>query len=94
MKTEMNIAEAKAKLSSLVQKALDGEEVVIARDGKPAVRLVPVEKRPEKIQFGLLRTKYGWDGPDLPFEAFKPNPWDAVVSPDLDDLVDRPVKVR
>ena len=45
MKTEMNIAEAKAKLSSLVQKALDGEEVVIARDGKPAVRLVPVALR-------------------------------------------------
>ena len=95
MKTEMNIAEAKAKLSSLVQKALDGEEVVIAKDGKPVVRLVPVETKPRpKLRFGLLRDKYGYTH-DLPYEAFAPNPWDAEISPDLDDLLDRPdAKVR
>jgi antitoxin (DNA-binding transcriptional repressor) of toxin-antitoxin stability system len=40
MSVQMNIAEAKAKLSELVARAENGEEVFIARAGKPAVRLV------------------------------------------------------
>lgn len=38
-----NVAEAKAHFSALVRKALQGEEVVIARDNKPLLRLVPVD---------------------------------------------------
>jgi prevent-host-death family protein len=34
--------EAKTRLSQLVERAEAGEEIVIARNGKPAVRLVPV----------------------------------------------------
>ena len=41
---QFNVAEAKARLSQLVQKALDGEDVVIARDNKPLVKLVPVRR--------------------------------------------------
>lgn len=37
-----DIAEAKAHLSELLQKAMLGEEVVIARDNQPVVRLVLV----------------------------------------------------
>ena len=37
-----NVAEAKARLSTLVREALQGREVVIARDNKPLVRLVPI----------------------------------------------------
>lgn len=37
-----NVADAKARLSDLVRKALLGEEVVIAKDNKPLVRLVPL----------------------------------------------------
>jgi prevent-host-death family protein len=37
-----NIHEAKSQLSKLVERALEGEEVIIARAGKPVVRLVPV----------------------------------------------------
>lgn len=37
-----NVAEAKAHFSTLVRKALQGEEVVIARDNTPLVKLVPV----------------------------------------------------
>lgn len=44
MKTQVNIAEAKAKLSELVARAEAGEEVVIARGGKPAVVLKVVQK--------------------------------------------------
>jgi len=39
---QCNLYEAKTHLSQLVQAALDGEEILIARAGKPAVRLVPV----------------------------------------------------
>lgn len=42
---QFNIAEAKAHLSELVQKAVLGEEIVIARDNKPQVKIVPI-KRP------------------------------------------------
>jgi prevent-host-death family protein len=37
-----NIAPAKSKLSRLVNAALAGEEVVLCKDGKPVVRLVPI----------------------------------------------------
>jgi prevent-host-death family protein len=40
--THFNVAEAKAHFSTLVRKALQGEDVVIARDNKPLLRLVPV----------------------------------------------------
>jgi prevent-host-death family protein len=38
----VNMHEAKTRLSQLVDRALAGEEIVIGRAGKPAVRLVPV----------------------------------------------------
>lgn len=42
MTIQINIAEAKAKLSELVARAEAGEEVIIARAGKPSVALRPV----------------------------------------------------
>jgi prevent-host-death family protein len=48
MAVQVNIAEAKAKLSSLLARTLAGEEIVIARAGKPLARLVPIEKRPRR----------------------------------------------
>lgn len=38
----VNIADAKARLSELVERAASGEEIVIARNGKPRARLVPL----------------------------------------------------
>lgn len=38
----VNIAEAKARLSELVQMAMSGEDVVIARDNRPLLKLVPL----------------------------------------------------
>ena len=40
--SQFNIAQAKSRFSELVDKALLGEEVVIARDNKPLLKLVPV----------------------------------------------------
>jgi prevent-host-death family protein len=42
-----NIHNAKTNLSKLIERAEAGEEVVIARNGKPAVRLTPVEPKPK-----------------------------------------------
>ena len=39
---EIGMHEAKTKLSQLVQRAEQGEEIVITRNGKPAVRLAPI----------------------------------------------------
>lgn len=40
--TRVNIAQAKARLSELVQMAMSGEDVVIARDNRPLLKLVPL----------------------------------------------------
>ena len=45
---QVNILEAKNQLSRLVKAAQAGEEVVIAHRGVPAVRLVPIEPRPDR----------------------------------------------
>jgi prevent-host-death family protein len=56
MSTIVNIYEAKAKLSSLIQEALAGNDVIIARAGKPCVRLTPLaNSRPAKIKLGWLK---------------------------------------
>ena len=41
----VNVGEAKANLSRLLKRAEAGEEVVIARNGKPVARLVSCEER-------------------------------------------------
>ena len=43
-----NVHQAKTQLSKLIDAALKGEEVVIARDGVPVVRLVAVERKRER----------------------------------------------
>ncbi len=44
----VNIHEAKTNLSRLLKRAEAGEEVVIARNGKPVARLTPVRKQGER----------------------------------------------
>jgi prevent-host-death family protein len=55
---EVNIHQAKTHLSRLVQRAVAGEEVIIARSGVPLVRLVVVKKQPmKKRPMGMDRGK-------------------------------------
>lgn len=49
---QMNIAEAKAKLSELIAAAEQGREVVIARGGHPVVRLIAVGRPTVRIGIG------------------------------------------
>lgn len=51
---QVNVHAAKTHLSKLIAEACSGEEVVIARDDKPVVRLVPVEPRPAVRRFGSM----------------------------------------
>jgi len=55
--TQFNIAEAKSHFSELVQKALTGEDVIISRDNKPILRLVPVKSVSKKRQPGSAQGK-------------------------------------
>jgi prevent-host-death family protein len=52
---QVNLHDAKTHLSRYVDQALAGEEVVIARAGKPLVRLMPVETKPTPREGGFLR---------------------------------------
>ena len=52
---KVNMLEAKNQLSRLVKDALEGEEVVIASNGEPLVRLVPVAKKGRLRGWGRLK---------------------------------------
>jgi len=54
MKT-VNLHAAKTHLSRLVDEAVEGEEVIIAKAGKPMVRLVPVAPKRRRTGFGADR---------------------------------------
>ena len=56
----VNIHEAKTNLSRLLVQVEAGEEVVIARNGEPVARLVPVQKR-GKRQFGSWKGRVKLD---------------------------------
>ncbi len=56
----VNIHEAKTNLSRLLAKVEAGEDVVIARNGTPVARLVPVQ-RPGKRQFGSMKGRIKLD---------------------------------
>jgi prevent-host-death family protein len=55
----VNILEAKTTLSRLVDAVESGaeREIIIARNGKPAARLVPLEAAPKGLRIGLLEGK-------------------------------------
>jgi prevent-host-death family protein len=73
--TQVNVAEAKARLSDLLERAAAGEEIVIAKNGRPKARLVPVSERDQPRQFGR------WEGHDV----FRPG-WDDDLTDDFEDL--------
>jgi prevent-host-death family protein len=83
----VGIYEARASLSKLVERALSGEEVVITRRGKPAVRLVPVTKTLPPRKPGALKGKL-----EIPPSFFDPLPdeiidafYESKIFPDDED---------
>ncbi len=55
---QVNIHQAKSELSKLVARAEAGEEIVIARAGKPAAKLVPLTRVGDRRRLGLLDGKF------------------------------------
>jgi prevent-host-death family protein len=51
----INIHEAKTHLSRLVERVQAGEEIIIAKAGRPAARLVPIEARGQPVKIGGLK---------------------------------------
>ena len=54
----VNIHEAKTELSKLVERAEAGEEIIIARAGKPAAKLVSLARARRRRRLGLLDGKF------------------------------------
>ncbi len=63
----VNVHEAKTQLSRLLEAVETGEEVVIARAGKPVARLVPLQAEPARRHLGALEGRFSvpddWDAP-------------------------------
>jgi antitoxin (DNA-binding transcriptional repressor) of toxin-antitoxin stability system len=53
---QVNIHEAKTRLSELLEQVQNGEEIIIAKAGKPIAKLGKLEKKPR--QPGFLPAKY------------------------------------
>ena len=70
-----NVHAAKTHLSRLNERACAGEEIVIARNSEPVVRLVPVEAAAPRKQFGSMKGRIGL-GPEF-FERLSPEEMDA-----------------
>lgn len=58
--TTVNMLEAKSSLSRLVEAVESGraEEIVIARNGRPAARLVPIAEQPAGRRIGVARGRF------------------------------------
>jgi prevent-host-death family protein len=61
-KKALNLQRAKTQLSRLVDRAAAGEEIVIAKRGRPMARLVPLAPKPRRVA-GVLKGKI-WEAAD------------------------------
>jgi prevent-host-death family protein len=67
-RTTINVAEAKARLPELIERAARGEEIVLSRAGKPQARLVPLENPRKALRVpgkgkGRFRMSRDFDAP-------------------------------
>jgi antitoxin (DNA-binding transcriptional repressor) of toxin-antitoxin stability system len=74
---QVTIHSAKTNLSKLIEAALAGEEVVIARGKTPVVKLVPVPR--SRFKIGLLKGQLTGLGPDFfePMDAEELELWEG-----------------
>lgn len=67
----ITVHQAKTQLSKLIEKAEQGEEIVIARGHNPVVRLVPIQPAPQQRPLGLFKHAGFHLGPEF-FEPLPP----------------------
>lgn len=70
MAIQVNVQEAKTRLSQILAQAENGEDVVIARDGTPIARLVPIGPPPPR--------SVGFVAGSVPQSFFEPLPDDEL----------------
>jgi prevent-host-death family protein len=63
--SQYNIAEAKAQFAELTRRAIAGEEVIIARDNTPLVKLVPLQAPKGARRPGSGKGQRIWMAPDF-----------------------------
>jgi prevent-host-death family protein len=51
----VNIHQAKTHLSQLVERVRKGEEIILAKAGKPCAKLVPLQQEPAQRTPGVLK---------------------------------------
>lgn len=73
----VNVQDAKAHLSQLIARAEAGEEVIIGRANKPAVRLVPVDTTEPRRTFGTMPSLVVPDDFDAPLPADELAAWEG-----------------
>lgn len=73
--TQVNVHEAKTNLSRLLNRVVEGEEIVIAKAGKPVARLVPIERRPRPRILGQDEGLF-----EVPEDFDAPLPEDVLAS--------------
>ena len=57
MAVQVNIYEAKSNLSKLINQVIAGEEVIVAKSGKPVAKIVPFEKPTQNRKPGSAKGK-------------------------------------
>jgi len=68
---QFNLAEAKARFSELVQKAMLGEEVIVAKENKPVVKIVAIKPSKRKPGTGKgIRISPDFDKPLEDFREY------------------------
>lgn len=87
---KVNMHEAKSSLSELVRLSLEGEDVVVARNGEPVVRLVPFYPTAGLRPVGLHRLPDSAADETFALESMRPldpeelEAWTLPVLPDPD----------
>jgi prevent-host-death family protein len=64
MAEPVNIHDAKTHLSRLIERVEKGEEILIARGGRPVARLVPLRVRTQPRRLGIWEGQV-WIAPDF-----------------------------
>lgn len=72
---QVNIHEAKTQLSKLIQEAIEGQEVIIAKGNKPVVRLEVLPEARKTRRIGgvknlIIKMDENFDEPLLDFEDY------------------------
>ena len=73
----VNIHEAKTHLSRLIEKAAKGEAFIIAKAGKPMVKVIPIEEKeaPKKRRIGFMKG-----------EIVVPDDFDTMMADEIEEM--------